>query len=338
LLVDIESLAATATGLAAWLSSGACQELSGAFVAWVDVAKGRRAFEYPEITGYALTFLAGRAVLSEHETIAGHRAAGWLDERIRSGNFAARDDWDGGAVYLFDLGIVASGLLAFGHRTGTERYVDTGLRVVDFLDRELSSGDPIEPVSRTGPASGREASWSNRGRPHLAKLVQTFFLAEELGGGDGRPPSARLVEAARDEQVEAMLHPALYAAEGLWLWGTAAGDVGALERAAAALDWIWTHQLEHGGLPREAGSPVEQSDVTAQAVRLSVALGARSAAVDRALERLMEIAVRDARGVGIPYQPGSDALHVNTWVTLFAAQAFELAGSNGRPVRWQDWV
>jgi hypothetical protein len=138
--------------------------------------------------------------------------------------------------------------------------------------------------------------------------------------------------------VEVMLHPHLYAAEGLWVWGSAVGDDEALERARAAVAWVWTHQLENGGLPRRPGSATEQSDVTAQAIRLAIAVGARSAAVDRALDRLTEIAVRDERGLGVPYQPGSGAVHLNTWVTLFAAQAFALAGSNGRPLRWQDLV
>ena len=78
---DPEALAAAAAGLRAWVSSGVCQSASGAFVAWFDRASGRRSYDYPEITGYVLTYLAGQTFLSERERSAGHRAAEWLNER-----------------------------------------------------------------------------------------------------------------------------------------------------------------------------------------------------------------------------------------------------------------
>src|SRR2546425_4589606 len=62
-----EALASLADGLRAWLCSGACLSPSGAFAAWVDHASGRRSFEYPEISGYALTYLAGLESLLERE-------------------------------------------------------------------------------------------------------------------------------------------------------------------------------------------------------------------------------------------------------------------------------
>ena len=96
-------VAATAVGLCAWIESGACQTASGAFAAWLDATTGRPAFDYPEITGYALSFLAGRPSLSERAWAVGNRAAAWLVHRVQHGNLAARDGRDGEAVYLFDL-------------------------------------------------------------------------------------------------------------------------------------------------------------------------------------------------------------------------------------------
>jgi hypothetical protein len=347
--VESGALSATAARLAAWISSGACQALSGAFVAWVALTDGTRAFDYPEITGYALTYLAARPVLSERESAAGHRAAEWLDERIRSRNLAARDGWDNGAVYLFDLGVIASGLLTFGGRTGTERFVDSGLHLVGFLERELTAAGPPAAVARSGPPSSR-ANWSTRGQPHLTKLVQAFLLADELGSPVARSASARIIDAAKSSQEDdgsfctdpgdatVMLHPHLYSAEGLWVWGTAVGDEDALDRARAAVDWVWTHQLANGGLPARAHGTDEQSDVTAQAVRLAFALDLPSEAQAQALERMNEIAVGDERGLGLPYQPDSPDVHVNTWATLFATQSFALAAPDARPVRWPEWI
>ena len=99
----------TAAGLRAWIASGVSQSESGAFVAWVDLATGRPSYDYPEITGYALTFLASQASLSDDECSVGHRAAAWLVDRVRRGNLAARDGWDDDAVYLFDLAMVEIG-------------------------------------------------------------------------------------------------------------------------------------------------------------------------------------------------------------------------------------
>ena len=107
-MLDLDSVAMAVSGLRAWLCSGGCQSPNGAFVAWLDSATGRRAYDYPEITGYALTFLAGMATLTAADRATGHRAGDWLVERLRSGNLAARDGWDNNAVYLFDLGMIAT--------------------------------------------------------------------------------------------------------------------------------------------------------------------------------------------------------------------------------------
>jgi hypothetical protein len=316
---------------------------------------GRRSFDYPEISGYALTYLAGLESMEKHELVAGHRAAEWLIARVRGGNLAARDGWDNDAIYLFDLGMIASGLLSFGRRTGVERYLETGSLLVSILEAEASSGDMISPVSRQGPKS-RRTDWSARGVSHLAKLVQPFLLAEESGGGSSRSVSSRLIEQVRrnqdadgriwtdEDRLTTMLHPHLYAAEGLWIWGSAVGDDDALERARAAVEWAWSHQLGHGGLPRsvthtdEDEIRAEQSDVTAQAIRLSLAMGARSSAVGCAIKRMVGVARRHRSGLGIVYQPGSSRVHLNMWATLFAVQALTMAVPEAPQISWQELV
>ena len=96
-------------------------------------------------------------------------AADWLVGRVQQRRLAARDGWDGGAVYLFDLGMISAGLQSFGRRVDEERYVAAGLELVDLLDRELAAD--LGPVSAYGPRSER-TNWSTRGVVHLAKLVQ----------------------------------------------------------------------------------------------------------------------------------------------------------------------
>jgi UDP-N-acetylglucosamine 2-epimerase (non-hydrolysing) len=341
--IDPEVVRWGADGLARWISSGACQSASGAFAAWVELASGEKAYDYAEITGYGLTHLAARRELAEEEIQVGRRAAEWLAARVQQRRLAARDGWDGDAVYLFDLGMISTGLQTFGGRVGEQRYVDAGLELVGLLERELAV--ELGPVSANGPSSER-TNWSTRGIVHLAKLAQCLLLA-------GREePAGRLIEAARStqgpdghmptdpESAVTMLHPHMYGAEGLWMWGQATGDQDAIDRARAAVQWVWTHQLGSGGLPRAVGrpEPIEQLDVTSQAVRMALLLGVHTPAVDRAIERLLEVARERDGMLALPYQPASPDVHLNTWVTMFGSQALGLAAPGAEPLRWDQLV
>ena len=178
--IDPEVVRWGADGLARWISSGACQSSSGAFAAWVELASGEKAYDYAEITGYALTHLAARPELSDDEIAVGRRAADWLVGRVQQRRLAARDGWDGDAVYHFDLGMISAGLQSFGRRYEEQRYVDAGLELVDLLDRELAAD--LGPVSAYGPKSER-TNWSTRGIVHLAKLAQCFPARRARGAG-----------------------------------------------------------------------------------------------------------------------------------------------------------
>lgn len=341
--IDPEVVRWGAEGLSRWITSGACQSSSGAMAAWVELASGEKAYDYAEITGYALTHIAARAELSDDEIAVGRGAAEWLTARVRQRRLAARDGWDGDAVYLFDLGMISAGLQSFGRRVGEQRYVDAGLELVELLETELAG--EIVAVSSHAPRSER-TNWSTRGVVHLAKLAQCLLLA-------GREePARKLIDAARavqgpdghmptdTESAVTMLHPHLYGAEGLWMWGSATGDQDAIDRARANVQWVWTHQLGSGGLPRAFGrpEPIEQLDVTSQAVRMALLLGVRTPAVDRAIERLLECACERDGMLAMPYQPGSPDVHLNTWVTMFASQALALAVPGAEPLRWDQLV
>lgn len=351
--LDRRVVSSSAQGLRRWIASGVCQHPTGAFAAWLEAATARLSFGYAEITGYALTFLAGQAVLSDDEHAVAHRAADWLAQRVERGSLAARDGWDNGAIYLFDLGMIAAGLLSFGARAQASRFVDAGRRLASFLADELRSS-PLSPVAASGPQSRRDA-WSTRGHAHLAKLVQALLLAERHGGDGSRGAAERLIDDVKRLQLpdgrmptgraadETMLHPHLYAAEGLWIWGSVAGDSDSLERARGAVDWAWAHQLETGGFPRLAGiragpDDLEQSDVTAQAARLAFLLDCRSEGRDRAVARLIDVSDPFGDGLAVAYQPTSTHRHLNTCATLFAAQAVALATQPQRSLSWSELV
>lgn len=315
-----------------WMSSGRLQAASGAFCAWRDQTADTLAFEYPEITGYALSWLAGHRELSAEEIAAGRRAADWLDTRLQAADRSARAGWDGGAAYTFDLGMEAAGLMSLGTRLQEARYVERGRATAAALAGYLKDGE-LPALAPDGPTTSRSPQWSTAGRAHLVKCVQALMLADH--GEAGR----RLVGQAMQEQAPdghfitqpgdayVMLHPHLYAIEGLWMWGQAQGDRAALRQAAAATSWVWQHQLPSGGLPRwvtarELGP--EQLDVTGQAVRAARLLGVVPEGLEAAVARLLELS-RDDTGHGraLPYQPAAEP-HLNAWVTMFAGQALRL--------------
>jgi len=143
---------------------------------------------------------------------------------------------------------------------------------------------------------------------------------------------------------ETMVHPHLYAVEGLYVLGSATGDADVLERAAKATAWAWEHQGPAGALPRwvvssSGGRGPDQSDLTAQALRaavlLDVAPGRRKATVDW----LTDTAFRNADGtVAAVYQPGSGTTHLSTWSTFFAVQALNLYLEGQDAVTWRTLV
>ncbi len=338
---------ALAGRLRRWIGSGALQSPAGAFCAWRNADDGELAFEYPEITGYALTWLAGRDQLDDRERRAGLAAAEWVSARLAAGNYSARDGWDGQAVYTFDLGMIAAGLTSFGRRLEIGRYEDLGVSLGQELGRLVDDQAGLAPITGERTATERPPQWSTAGRAHLVKCTQALLLAGEddaaarlvrhnagSWGEDGHfmtEPGGRMV----------MLHPHLYAVEGLWIWGRARRDEASLEAARRATAWAWQHQLGSGGFPRwvangEIGP--EQFDATAQAIRAAILLEVPVANLDAAVARLQEVARAEAaNGSALPYSMDGARTHLNAWTTMFGAQALWLVG-NGPELDWRHLV
>jgi hypothetical protein len=343
--------ASLAPTLRRWLFSGACQSESGAFCAWRDAESGRLAFEYPEITGYVLTFAASLADLDKAETASARRGADWLVSRLAQTDYSARTGWDDGAAYIFDLAMVATGLISFGRLHG-DVYIDSGLKLVRLIVLESGAAGQVPAVARGAEAS--HPGWATEGRAHLLKVVQCLLLGEEHGvlgaldcartliaeGPALQQRSGRFLTEPRVHST--MLHPHHYALEGLWVWATARGDRRALEQARAGVLWAWEQQLPTGGFPRFAPSDAgdsapEQSDATAQAIRLALLVQVEPEGFDRALRRLEESTVGNDDGRAVPYQPAALPQHQNVWATLCAAQTLGLVGTE-RKLAWQSLV
>ncbi len=347
-----ERAAALAGRVATWLASGEVQSADGAFCAWREL-DGALAFEYPEITGYALTWLAAQPELSEEALTAGVRAGDWLLGRLELGAIAAHDDFDGGAIYIFDLGMIAAGLMSFGRRIDADAFIARGEGVARRLASLVLVEEQPPAIDPSGPPSTREITWSNASRPHLSKCVQSLALAKQWdaarrlmahASGFQRPDGYFLTQASEDH---VMLHPHFYTVEAMWMWGTASQDRDCLQRARRATEWAWRHQLPSGGLPRlvdlapgQHQPYVEQFDVTSQAVRAALLLDVRPEGLERAVQRLCEAAQDVDGAAALPYRSSSREIHLNAWVSMFGAQALQLAAhpAANRALEWYELV
>lgn len=348
--------AASADDLRRWLASGRCQSPGGAFYAWIDGTTGAPSFEYPEITGYALTHFAGLKDLRDDELAAGHAAARWLIERFSRQDFSARANWDDNTVYNFDLGMIATGLLTFGSRIDEAWYIAAGKSLVCSMQTQLEGDRPFSSLRPDRLSQSSHSGWATEGHAHLLKIVQSFLVADQLGQPGAGGAATKLISQIVAMQQEdgrfitqpgdalTMLHPHLYAVEGLWMLGTARGDAAAIRRAQAAIRWVWEHQMDTGGFPRfvaiqpDQSIPPEQIDVTSQAVRMALALDPEIPGLPRAIARLTQIARNDTGGMALPYQPTATELHLNVWVTLFGHQALTMAEKGPSVLDWQYLV
>lgn len=344
--------------LRGWLCAGATQTDSGAFCAWVDAEDGQRSFEYPEITGYALTHLASLDDPTDPEIIAGLRAGSWLVARLGRGDFSARDGWDGGAVYNFDLAMICNGLLTFGRRYEVADFCEIGLMLARRLRDQTTATGELAPLP-LGASSSRSA-WSTDGRALMVKAAQCLLSAADLDPsqcfGEAADAVIRMAQHIQQDDGrivthpadhETMCHPHLYAVEGLWVYGQSTGDSESLERARAGTEWVWRHQLDTGALPRYVDTNTgergpEQLDVTAQAVRAAAMTGLdMDDAIEAAIGRLGDMVVAVEGGAALPYQPAGDR-HLNVWVTLFGTQALDfivhLAAVPSVPMVWHAVV
>jgi hypothetical protein len=340
-----------AVSLERWLLDGACQSDSGAICAWVEYPQRVRAFDYPEISGYWLTYACGRRLWADGIRQRVKRVVQWLQARLSAGNLAGRDGH--GAVFHFDLAMIATGLFWAAQRLADEVDESLALKIVDLLADEILRNSRLPALNAASSRATVCSTWAVAGSAHLLKVLQCLLLGHERG-------HARCLEAAHklygnlitlqrangnfathQDAHTTFLHPHLYAAEGAWIWGAYWGNSDALWRSQMALDWVWARQLPSGGFPRiwdeEATNAVlvEQSDVLAQAVRLAQIHRRHYPGLSKALTRIRDVCLAQGSARALVYQPNSLAQHQNTWATLFSTQALLLSE---RDLRWSELI
>ncbi len=338
------SLGPSFGSLAEWLFSGALAHSSGAIAGWRDAETGKLSDEYPEITGYYLSAAVVSGATASPAVVA---AAHWLTGRIETDRIASRRT-DGAAIYNFDEGIIASGLIKYGLRTGDGRALAAGMSVAARIRDQVRRYGYLPTLdARGGLPRGRPATWSTVGCLHLAKTVQCLLLADELGASGMREAAGGIIEhtkvsfslesdSLREANGAVNLHSACYALEGLWIWSAARSTSDLDEVLGTALSELLAQRLSSGGFPRNLSGSREQGDVTSQVIRLALLLG-RGSAIQSSIARLREMAIPTERGHAMPYQPEAATAHQNAWVTMFASQSLALAEGSS-DVEWWELI
>jgi hypothetical protein len=313
-----------------WLESADVIRPDGAVMSWVNPAKP--GYAYPEIAGYMLTWLAqaGDRTASTRERICAR-----LLQDLSPRGGVGRDGID----YVFDSAMVLNGLLAHLDAGGSLPDPQMADRLFDFIVGNLAGQSGLG-----GMPTATDGHWSLSYGCHLLKCaIAISAYADRRSGRRADALVDRLlgdVLAMRDGgrfRVNAgspitYTHAHCYAVEGMLVL-QARGRSGLGAPIAEAADWLADVQLADGGVPsaHDSGGQLgpAHADCTAQAVRIWACVDPLrySRAIERALDFLAGLCVDG----GYRYRPGSD--DINTWATLFAAQATEWA-SNGATPRW----
>ncbi len=309
--------------LLAWLASPAVVREGGVVLSW-DGPRGN-GYPYPEAAALWLSLACGeplaRAAFAPAQVDA---VAGWLCDEVDRHGAAARH----GRRYVFDSGIALSALVAYEAGGGVVPVRATAQTLAGFVTQGVATRRAVLPVN-VEPAT----HWSNAWSAHLVKAAMALHRwADHAGDAGAREAAAELVESVlplwdgerfrvTEDGPLSYLHATLYGFEGLsWLTAQGLGAWGdVVARGAAFAAGL---QTPAGGVPpffdgaQAWGDP--RADVAAQAVRLWVATDAAGwdAAIDRALSFLGGLQTPEG---GVRYEASS--ADVNTWASLFAAQA-----------------
>lgn len=334
-----------------WLLQGPAQLREGAQAGAIAGSLdkfGRAKYAYPEITGYYLHWLAelGDEGIDSRVPAAAQAALDWFCRACegtglpatRIAQFDDSPDWRNDAQFCFDFGMLINGVVS-AVQQGLARDVEQHDAVLDSLDVVIAG------LQKHARPDGLQAAlaltdhalperWSTRGGAFLAKPAVRILhsarlrpLPDDLDHACQRAIERCTAAAALTERPS-LLHPLLYAAEGLaWAAPERAADIAAM----------LNHGLDladaDGRLPEDAeGDTGPRNDVAAQALRLGVWLRVHApehAPDPQVLKRLAALVAAEIRADGsMPFRPHGGAGDTNIWCALFAEQALRW---------WLDW-
>ncbi|MGD1855608.1 MAG: hypothetical protein ACFB2W_15310 [Leptolyngbyaceae cyanobacterium] len=317
---------------------------SGDVFSWLNSQQS--GYIYPEIMGYYLTF--GSQYLAAYPNDSPfnqclsrrvHRVAQRLQQLVHAKGGIGR----GSALYLFDTAMAITGLLTYGMEL--KGVVDATCldRMTAFVCHAIQQQQPV--VFMQGQRCALSPRWSTEFGSSMLKVVICLNrLSDWTGDACYRQQGQRLVENVMAKYLHqgaftvlpkpsmVYTHAHCYALEGL-LDIHCRGDDNMMSYLTAGADCLQRWQNQNGSLfnwnrmPHPV--PMQIGDATAQAVRIWLAVDCDryQTAIQRGLNFLDQLSTPQG---GLYYGTGSD--DINSWVTMFAAQALDwyLRGSKPR--------
>jgi hypothetical protein len=336
------------------------------FACWYDSETQTMPYVYSEITGYLTTMMCdlydqtGDARFLE----SARGAAAWLARTAHpaTGGFrclypieSTRFDYKNNQIYIFDTGVIISGLVDAFRASGDASYLQSAVTAADWLIRDLQKPNgafyPVYEVD-SGKLPESDQEWSLcSGSYHTKVAIGLINLFDLTGNSKYRDAAIRACDYALSfQQADGRFisfpaeggtnsHPHAYSAEGLWVVGSLLGRQDYLDASARAAQWLLDWQSPEGVIPRHfhEGKPLynERVDVLGQALRLaSIHIGEGRLKLTQEnttkLDQLVALILRnqaesdDVRVNGGFYfgrlSDGTLMPHVNVWVTAFAIQ------------------
>lgn len=262
---------------------------------------------YPELTAYALSL--GSILYNRTNK------AVFLDRAKSSAKFMCENfengvgDFNGNGFFLFDTGILVSGLLDLYNYTGDTKYLTEAEKRLTWMLSNFD-GDYFPPVvSHDGSLENR---WSQKPSIHLAKLAIPLAKGWKLFGDEScKRIGTRLLDNLAKHQRKdgrfvidktsdnTMLHPHCYATEGYLVAGIIWERDDYLNIVRKASQWLANVQNNDGSfykwLPNTGYHSVTKrimsrfvktkvADATAQAIRIWKVLGENHAGIAKAEE------------------------------------------------------
>lgn len=317
--------------IASWLLNSGIQiqdgPEAGAVAGWLNMA-GEPAFAYTEITGYYLSCMAFMRAAGRCEpkmSLNATRALAWLHAKCSNGAAPltryylqpAAGDWRNDAVFSFDFAMVLRGLASVqglvpesmrqdaiaALRVHLRRFVTPDRQLVPYIHR----GHRLLPVR-----------WSTRPGPHQLKTAAALLSSSDELDDELKQAALNMLPRWRPTFIPHSdeLHAALYAVEGLILFGVH----GCQEAWKAAADQYAQCMGQFTNT---------RSDVVAQALRAGCVLQSRGLLQgpgwDEKIGTLADVLVGFVRkdGAVLYSDPPDPSLgHLNACSAMFAYQAF----------------
>ena len=274
-------------------------------------------------------------------------------------------------TFTFDNWIVAYGLANLFEVSRKNKYLEVAVDIADFLlsktQTEIGMFYPVYNIQAKKPETTYD-KWSRQpGSFHAKALLallklnkitneKRYHLAAEklaLAVLTIQQPNGRFI--THDQSGSTLLHPHLYTLEGLAAFGFAKENFQIVESVQKGIEWVLKNQNSDGSIYCffENGSfrPYIRADILAQTLRMGSILVSHGhflrykQSLNRLRNCLITYQVKSGPQTG-GYLYGQEENgkvhnHVNSWVSMFAAQALAIHDSflvDNRPYHFDFFV